>query len=248
MRPRTPCRSPAGNDTPSGLCPSPPLPTVDGDGAGQADRCIVLGLAHVRRDWRRGCRSRGRPCCRPPWRPTYQCSSSRRHPPGRARGRRWCRLPSSRPGDRPPDLTAVLAHSGRDRRDRALAQPLAVREVDPRHPGGRGERHPLGPGHHSFGELVLVAANWTIERPSGGLVGERGEQGRGFRESGLQAEERRLPLGGGSSRAALSGPLRVRVGRASPSASACVSGRRAGRSGRWRTPPRCPACGDRPGR
>ncbi len=44
--------------------------------------------------------SRGRPCCRLPWRPACRCSSPPRRRPAPARARRWCRRRSSRPAGR----------------------------------------------------------------------------------------------------------------------------------------------------
>ncbi|WP_078624176.1 MerR family transcriptional regulator [Streptomyces monomycini] len=50
VRPRTPCRQAIRIDTPAGVCRPLLRSLVDGDGAGHADRCTVLGLAGVRRD------------------------------------------------------------------------------------------------------------------------------------------------------------------------------------------------------
>ncbi|WUS12320.1 recombinase family protein [Streptomyces sp. NBC_01260] len=54
VRPRTPCRRATGSDAPSRTCTSLLRVAVGGDGAGHAGRRIVLGLACVRRDRRRG--------------------------------------------------------------------------------------------------------------------------------------------------------------------------------------------------
>jgi len=49
VRPRTPCRPTARIDAPSGIYRPLLRLVADGDGAGHADRCTVLGLAGVRR-------------------------------------------------------------------------------------------------------------------------------------------------------------------------------------------------------